>query len=95
MRHVFTSTVNALDYHATSARQVWDVNEARGWAAQTLTTSSTMVDGLLSRLGASIRARGARLIRMDVHLRWIALGSRVQKSWLAKVYVSGFLGRPR
>ena len=26
MRHVFTSIVNALDYHATSARQVWDVN---------------------------------------------------------------------
>ena len=46
MRHVFTSTVNsvnALDYHATSARQVWDVNEARGWAAQTLTISSTML----------------------------------------------------
>ena len=43
MRHVFTSTVNALDYHATSARQVWDVNEARGWAAQTLTISSAMV----------------------------------------------------
>ena len=56
------------------------------------------VDGLLSRIGASIRARGARLIRypeMDVHLGRIALGSRVQKSWLAKVYVSGFLGRPR
>ena len=50
------------------------------------------VDGLLSRIGASIRARGARLIRMDVHLGRIALGSRVQKSWLAKVYVSGFLG---
>ena len=43
MRHVFTSIVNALDYHATSARQVWDVNEARGWAGQTLTTSSTML----------------------------------------------------
>ena len=40
------------------------------------------------------RVRGARLIRMDVHLGWIALGSRVHKSWLAKVYVSGFLGRP-
>ena len=43
MRHVFTSTVNALDYHAAYARQVWDVNEARGWAAQTLTISSTML----------------------------------------------------
>ena len=43
MRHVFTSTVNALDYHAASARQVWDVSEARGWAGQTLTTSSTML----------------------------------------------------
>ena len=30
--------------------------------------------GLLSRLGASIRARGAQVIRMDMHSGWIALG---------------------
>ena len=29
--------------------------------------------GLLSRLGASIRARGAQVIRMDMHSGWIAL----------------------
>ena len=30
--------------------------------------------GLLSRLGASIRARGAQVIRMDMHSGWIAYG---------------------
>ena len=41
------------------------------------TDSRDIIDlgpGLLSRLGASIRARGAQVIRMDMHSGWIALG---------------------
>ena len=38
-----TSTVTVLDTRSKSARQVWDIGDARGWPGQTLTTSSTML----------------------------------------------------
>ena len=38
-----TSTVTVLDTSSKSARQVWDVGDARGWPGQTLTTSSAML----------------------------------------------------
>ena len=38
-----TSTVTVLDSRCKSARQVWDVRDAREWAGQTLTTSSAML----------------------------------------------------
>ena len=39
-----TSTVTVLDSRCKSARQVWDVGDARGsWPGQTLTTSSAML----------------------------------------------------
>ena len=38
-----TSTVTVLDSRSKSARQVWDIGDARGWPGQTLTTSSAML----------------------------------------------------
>jgi hypothetical protein len=38
-----TITSTALVSHCKSARQVWDVRDAREWAARTFTTSSTML----------------------------------------------------
>ena len=49
MGDVFTSTVSALNYRCKSARQVWDVRDAQGWAAQTRTTSSTVLMDLWAR----------------------------------------------
>ena len=38
-----TSTVTVLDSRSKSARQVWEVGDARGWPGQILTTSSAML----------------------------------------------------
>ena len=47
-----TATSIALVSHCKSARQVWDVSDTRGWAAQTFTTSSSMLMDCCARSAA-------------------------------------------